>query len=199
MTNSLPSIELNIPDKLTDRSYRRDFFLAETSAMIAAQLIALRKRRGFNQSEVAALIDTQQPAISRVERSDYRNWSFNTLRRLAEAMDARLRITIQPSEDVLREYSKNRPAFSSEQDALRELLQGSRNRRSALNPEVKPPDKQDGYLAHRLAEEVSPAMSQQQSDRRDTLGEIPKSGGMGSAALQPPKKPFDYPSGLASW
>ncbi len=31
-----------------------------------------------------------QPRISKVERADYENWSFNTLRRLAEAMDARI-------------------------------------------------------------------------------------------------------------
>ncbi|HEY5363186.1 MAG TPA: hypothetical protein VIJ49_03200, partial [Aestuariivirga sp.] len=45
------------------------------------------------------------PAISRAERADYNNWSFNTLRRLAEAMDARIRVHIEAAEDVLWEYN----------------------------------------------------------------------------------------------
>ena len=100
----IPTIELELPKKLQDGEYRRRFFLAEASAQIAKQLIALRKRRGFSQDEVAKLVGTGQPAISRVERADYHNWSFNTLRKLAEAMDARLRVVIEPAEDILAEY-----------------------------------------------------------------------------------------------
>jgi predicted XRE-type DNA-binding protein len=86
MSDHLPSINLDLVKKLRrDRTYRQAFFLAETSALIAKQLIELRKRRGLNQTQVAEALQTQQPAISRVERADYRNWSFNTLRRIAEA------------------------------------------------------------------------------------------------------------------
>ena len=105
MSARLPSINLGVSRKLrSNRAYRQSFFLAESSALIAKQLIELRKRRGLNQSQVAEALETGQPAISRVERADYRNWSFNTLRRLADAMDARLRVIIEPSEDVLGEY-----------------------------------------------------------------------------------------------
>lgn len=105
MSARLPSIDLKLPQKLrADRMYRQAFFLAESSALIAKQLIELRKRRGLNQAQVAEVLETGQPAISRVERADYRNWSFNTLRRLADAMDARLRVIIEPAEDVLSEY-----------------------------------------------------------------------------------------------
>jgi transcriptional regulator with XRE-family HTH domain len=97
-------VELKLPEKLKNREYRRKFFLAEASARIAAQLIALRKRRGLNQKQVAELTNTRQPAISRAEQSDYQNWSFNTLRAITDALDARIRVVIEPSEDVLREY-----------------------------------------------------------------------------------------------
>ena len=86
MSQALPSIELNIRSKLDDPQYRQSYFLAESSALIARQLIALQKRRGLNQSALAEALDTGQPAISRVLRADYKNWSFNTLRRLAEAL-----------------------------------------------------------------------------------------------------------------
>jgi transcriptional regulator with XRE-family HTH domain len=107
--NSLPSIDLNIAERLkADPRFRQAYFLAESSGMIARQLIGLRKRRGLSQADVAKQLDTRQPAVSRVESADYRNWSFNTLRRLAEALDARLRVIIEPSEDILGEYEERR-------------------------------------------------------------------------------------------
>ena len=113
--SSLPSIDTNVADKLrNDREFRQQFFYAEASVRIAQQLIALRKRRHLNQMQVAEMLGTGQPAISRVESADYRNWSFNTLRRLAEAMDARLRVSIEPFEDVIEEYERDDAQFSRE-------------------------------------------------------------------------------------
>lgn len=100
------SIDLKLSQKLRDLKYRRKYFLAETSARIAAQLISLRKRRGLNQTELADKIGTQQPAISRIERADYNNWSFSTLRTIAEVLDARIRVFIEPAEDILHEYEQ---------------------------------------------------------------------------------------------
>lgn len=97
-------IDLNLAEELRDPDFRKQYFLAESSAHIAEQLIALRKRRGLDQAEVAELVGTQQPAISRVERADYQSWSFTTLRKIAGALDARIRVEIEPSEDVLSEY-----------------------------------------------------------------------------------------------
>jgi transcriptional regulator with XRE-family HTH domain len=104
MTEVAHHIDLNLPAKLKDKDYRQQFFLAEASARIAEQIITLRKRRTLNQKQLAELTDTKQPAISRVEQADYQNWSFSTLRRIVKALDARIRIVIQASEDVLAEY-----------------------------------------------------------------------------------------------
>lgn len=105
MTDIAQSIDLNLSEKLQDPEYRKAFFLAKSSAMIAEQLVALRKRREFSQKEVADLTGTKQPAISRMERADYQNWSFNALRGVADALDARIRVYIEPAEDVLAEYN----------------------------------------------------------------------------------------------
>jgi transcriptional regulator with XRE-family HTH domain len=101
---SVPSIDIGLPQKLKDHEYRKGYFLAEASARIAEQLTALRKRRQLNQKQVAELVGTHQPAISRAEKADYHSWSFNTLRGIADALDARIRVIIEPSEDVLHEY-----------------------------------------------------------------------------------------------
>jgi transcriptional regulator with XRE-family HTH domain len=103
-SHPLPGIDLDLPRKLEDPVYRERFFLAEASADIARQLIALRKRRDLNQTELAERAGTQQPAVSRAEQADYQNWSFNTLRKLTNAMGGRLRVVIDAWEDVLPEY-----------------------------------------------------------------------------------------------
>jgi transcriptional regulator with XRE-family HTH domain len=76
-------------------------------ARIAESLIALRKRRGLNQTQLAELTGTKQPAIARVEQADYQNWNIKTLRTIAEALDARVRVLIEASEDILSEYDQD--------------------------------------------------------------------------------------------
>jgi transcriptional regulator with XRE-family HTH domain len=114
-------IDFRLPEKLRDREYRQRFFLAECSAEIAAQLIALRRRRDLKQGEVANLIGTQQPAISRYEQADYQSRSFSVLQKIAGALDARIRVLIEPSEDVLGEYDDEQ-VDSAEAAALNEIM-----------------------------------------------------------------------------
>jgi transcriptional regulator with XRE-family HTH domain len=104
MTEIAHSIDLDLPHKLRDKAYRRKFFWAETCAHIAKQLVDLRKRRGLNQKQVAEMTGTKQPAISRFEQADYRNRNLNTLLSIADVLDARVRVLIEPSEDILSEY-----------------------------------------------------------------------------------------------
>jgi transcriptional regulator with XRE-family HTH domain len=108
MTEIAQYIEIDLEKKLRDdAAYRRKFFWAESSALIAKQLIRLRKRRELSQSQVAEKAGTKQPAISRAEKADYQNWSFSTIRNIADALDARVRVIIQPTEDILGEYASD--------------------------------------------------------------------------------------------
>lgn len=138
MTEIAQPIELNLTEKLRDFEYRQQFFLAESSADIAKQLIALRKRRGLDQGELAKRVGTQQPAISRIEKADYQNWSFNTLRKIAVAEDARIRVIIEPAEDVLKEYetqSESVPVVSCDWGSG---LDAFRGQQTSLNRTVIP-------------------------------------------------------------
>jgi transcriptional regulator with XRE-family HTH domain len=178
------SIDLNLPEKLKDLAYRQRFFLAESSAQIAAQLIALRKRRDLNQQEVAELIGTQQPAISRIEKADYQSWSFTVLRKIADALDARLRVIIEPSEDILREYSEDQlSAESSELAAIKEILR---------TPTSSVPAQQDergsGDLLSLLGELTNSAARYRSTSERERetndQGGIPKLNPKNSSDLQ---------------
>lgn len=139
------SIDLKLPAKLRDRGYRQKFFLAEASARIAAQIIALRKRRGLSQKQVAEIAGTRQPAISRAEQADYQNWSFNTLRAIADALDARIRVVIEPAEDVMREYARNGNSQPGGENALRAFSVGYLPQETRENLPF-PPQEQD--VAH---------------------------------------------------
>ncbi len=137
MTDIAHSIDLNPPQKLQDQDYRRKFFWAESSAGIAAQLIALRKRRGLNQKEVAEITGTKQPAISRAQQADYQNWNLNTLRSIADALDARVRVLIEPAEDVLKEYDSDGASAVQQAQPANELAIGACDQpyfSSNLNP-----------------------------------------------------------------
>jgi transcriptional regulator with XRE-family HTH domain len=142
MTEVAHSIDLNLRQKLRDREYRRNFFWAETCARIAADLIALRKRRDLNQKEVADLVGTKQPAISRAEQADYHNRNLNAIRRIADELDARVRVIIEPAEDILKEYAGDNaslaaPKGPSTPEEVRETI-----RRSALEDFNQEPHEQ---------------------------------------------------------
>ena len=58
----------------------------------------------MTQAALAEKCDMKQSALSRLESADYSGWSFKTLRRVAEALDARLQISIEPRMAVIEHY-----------------------------------------------------------------------------------------------
>jgi ribosome-binding protein aMBF1 (putative translation factor) len=59
-------------------------------------MISLREQRGISQAKLAEKIGTKQPALSRLERGGFKNASLDTLRKIADALDARLVVKLQP-------------------------------------------------------------------------------------------------------
>ncbi len=57
---------------------------------------ALREQAGLTQSQLARRIGTQPSQISRIEDADYEGHSIATLRRIAHALHAALRIELVP-------------------------------------------------------------------------------------------------------
>ena len=52
-----------------------------------------RKDAGLSQKELAALIETTQSVISRLENSDYEGHSLPMLDRIAKALNSRVKIS----------------------------------------------------------------------------------------------------------
>ena len=75
--------------------------LAEAQATTAAlalgdRIRVLREGAGLTQAELAKRIGTQPSQISRIEDADYAGHSVETLRRIATALHATLRIELVP-------------------------------------------------------------------------------------------------------
>ena len=75
--------------------------LAEARAAMASlalgdKIRSLREKAGLTQAQLAKRIGTQPSQISRIEDADYSGHSVETLRRIAGALNATLRIDLVP-------------------------------------------------------------------------------------------------------
>jgi transcriptional regulator with XRE-family HTH domain len=72
---------------------RREAYMeASVEQGIAWQIKINREKRGLSQSQLATLLDTKQPAISRLEDPDYGAHSLDTLLSIAKAFDCALQL-----------------------------------------------------------------------------------------------------------
>lgn len=62
---------------------------------IATQLKVLREQREMTQEELARASGMKQERISVLESVNYSSWSINTLRKLAKALDVRLKVSFE--------------------------------------------------------------------------------------------------------
>jgi transcriptional regulator with XRE-family HTH domain len=102
----LSPIKSNLSEKLKDKGYRTRFFRGRAQDEIAYQLRAARKKRRLTQPRMEQLSGMKQSAISRMEQASYSRWNFTSLLRLADALDHRVKITLEPAEDVIAQYAQ---------------------------------------------------------------------------------------------
>ena len=86
-----------LDQQLTDPKFAARFERAGTAWDVALQLAELRRKAGLSQKELAARLQTSQQQISRLESPAYEGHSLSMLRRVAEVLDAEVRVSIAPS------------------------------------------------------------------------------------------------------
>jgi predicted XRE-type DNA-binding protein len=59
-------------------------------------MLKLREQSGMTQQRLAEKIGTKQPALSRLERGGFKKASMETLSKIADALDARLVVRLEP-------------------------------------------------------------------------------------------------------
>ncbi|MEJ2187371.1 MAG: helix-turn-helix transcriptional regulator [Gemmatimonadota bacterium] len=73
-----------------DQSTRRLIEAERVNAQVASEIHALRMARGLTQQQLAERVGTTQSVIARLEDADYEGHSLRMLRRIADALDARV-------------------------------------------------------------------------------------------------------------
>jgi transcriptional regulator with XRE-family HTH domain len=97
MTNT--NFDTYLDEQMRDPVFNALFEQAGEVWDVALQITALRKKAGLSQKELAKLLKTSQQQISRLESSGYEGHSLSMLRRVAEALHARVRVVFEPCAD----------------------------------------------------------------------------------------------------
>lgn len=84
-----------LDDQLKDPEFAARFEQAGESWEVALQIAALRQKAGLSQKELALRLKTSQQHISRLESPNYDGHSLANLRRVAAALNARVRVSIE--------------------------------------------------------------------------------------------------------
>ena len=85
-----------LEEQLRDPAFAARFERAGEAWDVALQIAALRQRAGLSQKDLAKLLKTSQQQISRLESPGYEGHSLSTLRRVADVLNARVRVMIEP-------------------------------------------------------------------------------------------------------
>ena len=85
-----------LAEQMRDPAFAARFERAGEAWDVALQLTALRQKSGLSQKDLARLLKTSQQQISRLESPGYEGHSLSTLRRIAHALRARVRIVFEP-------------------------------------------------------------------------------------------------------
>jgi len=79
---------------LTDPDVRQEYEALEPQFRLIKDILWRRSQLNLSQAQLARLVGTRQPAISRLERGDG-NITLSTLYRIASALDADLEISLK--------------------------------------------------------------------------------------------------------
>lgn len=80
---------------LQDSEYRHAYADEQLNLSIGTQIKVLREQQEMTQEQLAEKIGTKQAGVSRLESANYDGWSIAALRRVARALDLRLRVSFE--------------------------------------------------------------------------------------------------------
>src|SRR5271170_7018505 len=98
--------KINFVQRLKNRVFRRKFFRSSAQEDVAQQIRELRRKLKMRQVDLAKAAHMKQSAVSRIEQADYSRWSFNTILRIADSLDARVSVRFEPADQVIADYER---------------------------------------------------------------------------------------------
>jgi len=88
-----------LEEQLKAPAFAERFRRAGEAWDVAIQITALREQAGLSQKDLAKLLGTSQQQISRLESPSYEGHSLSMLRRVAEALHAKVRVAFEPERE----------------------------------------------------------------------------------------------------
>jgi transcriptional regulator with XRE-family HTH domain len=85
-----------LDEQLRDPGFAARFKDAGEAWDVSLQIARLREQAGLSQADLAELLETSQQQISRLESPAYEGHSLSMLRRVATALNARVRVILEP-------------------------------------------------------------------------------------------------------
>lgn len=98
MTKRKTNAQAFMEEQLREPEVADAFYEGLEELRLSVKIAKLREKRGFTQTELAAKMKTSAPVISRLENEG--RCTINTLRKIAEALDAELVIDLVPREKI---------------------------------------------------------------------------------------------------
>jgi transcriptional regulator with XRE-family HTH domain len=84
---------------LEDPEVRKEYEALEPEYRLIRDIVIRRKQLNISQQKLAELIETKQPAISRIEQGDV-NVTLGTLIKLADALNSKLEISLADKQEL---------------------------------------------------------------------------------------------------
>jgi len=102
-----------LEEQLRDPGFAARFEEAGEAWDVAVQISGLREERGLSQKELAKLVGTSQQQISRLESPSYEGHSLSMLRRVAEALGANVRVSLDTGSRPRHAVAEARARYGS--------------------------------------------------------------------------------------
>lgn len=87
---------------MKDPEFRKEYEALEPEYKLAAALIRLRLAKGLTQAQLAALLNTKQESIARLESGSSLP-SLSTVKRVADVLGVELEINLRPKRQSAKE------------------------------------------------------------------------------------------------
>ncbi len=107
-------------EKFKDKEFEKKYHRTAAFFRLADEVLLLRKKRGLTQKELAEKVGTTQTVISRLESASVKP-SFETILKIAEALDAAVKFELLPLETI-RQSDINSDEVDKTHDAIKGII-----------------------------------------------------------------------------
>lgn len=90
----------HLEEHLKNPEWAKGYYEELENTKIALEIASLREKKRLTQAQLAERVGTVQSAIARLENPNYEKASLSILRKIANALDARLVIRLEPKKKV---------------------------------------------------------------------------------------------------